>query len=305
MLNDFTIPSQTNQGNLFVRVWQPDGETRAVLQIVHGMAEHMQRYEEFAEFLKHNGILVVGNDISSHGKSSIDGDDIHGYFGEKDGWSNLVGDIRNVYQKVKAQYPFVPYILMGHSMGSFLARSYAGRNGDDMDAFVFSGTAGKNPALPIAKLIAQNEIKKKGAKTPSAILDSLSFGAYNNAFKPNRTRFDWLSRDSEQVDKYVNDPLCGFVFTASAFKDLFDGLSEIQDIKWAKLVPDKPIMLISGTADPVGGKQAKGVKQVADMLVETGHRVELNLYENARHELLNEINKDIVYADILDFINRV
>ncbi len=304
MLNDFTIPSETKQCDLYVRVWNPSQEPRAVLQIVHGMAEYIDRYDDFANFMTDNGILVVGNDIAGHGKS-IAKDGTLGYFGEKDGWSNITKDVRKVRNAVKEQYPNIPYVLLGHSMGSFVARTYAGRWGEDMDAFVFSGTAGKNGALPVAKLIAKAEIKSKGAKHPSEKLNALSFGAYNAAFKPNRTEFDWLCRDDRIVDKYVADPLCGFVFTAAAFKDLFDGLTEIQDIAWAKRVPIKPVLFIAGSKDPVGGRDANGVHQVADMLSTTGHEVTVNIYEGARHEVLNELNRLNVYADVLAFMNLV
>ena len=304
MEKDFSFASATGQGDIRVRVWQPEDKPRAVLQITHGMAEHIDRYDDFAQYLAHNGVLVAGQDIAGHGKSIAPEGGIPGYFGEGDGWSANIADMRTLYNTIKAEYPDAPYILMGHSMGSFLARTYASRHGEDMDAFIFSGTAGKNPAVPIAKLIAKSEIKKHGGTTPSETLNGLSFGAYNNAFKPNRTGFDWLSRDAENVDKYVADPLCGFVFTAKAFSDLFNGLTEIQQSDWASKVPDRPILLISGTDDPVGGKNASGVRQVADKLIRTGHTVELNLYEQARHELLNETIKEQVYADLLDFINR-
>lgn len=302
-LREKRFPSATGVCDIRYRMWIPE-EPRVALQVTHGMAEHIDRYDDFASFLAQNGVLVYGFDMASHGKS-IQGGAPKGWFGEKNGWDALVQDMRTMRDLVQADFPSLPYILMGHSMGSFLARSYAGRDGVDFDAFIFSGTAGKNPVLAMGKLLAKREIKKTGGKTPSQSLYNLSFGSYNKAFKPNRTESDWLSRDEAQVDKYCADENCGYAFTASGMLDMFDGLGEISSKDWAKRVPKRPIFIISGMQDPVGGAGAKGVKQVANWLRATGHAVELKLYEGGRHEMLNETNKDEVYRDILLFIDTV
>lgn len=302
-MHQLPLQSATGQGELYVRVWEPENQPKAVLQIVHGMAEHIERYDRFARYLNQNSILVVGADNASHGKS-ISKDGIRGYFGAEHGWNSLIQDIQSVHSIIKQSYCGLPCILFGHSMGSFLARSYAARHGDDLDGFIFCGTAGKNPALPVAKVLARSEIRKNGASTPSRLLDKLSFGAYNNAFKPNRTPFDWLSRDEAEVDKYVDDPACGFVFTAAGFRDLFDGLGEVSGPQWARRVPKRPILLIAGDADPVGAN-GKGVKQVEAWLVQSGHRVKCILYPGARHELLNETNREQVSDDVRLFIEGV
>ena len=302
-MHQLPLQSATGQGELYVRVWEPENQPKAVLQIVHGMAEHIERYDRFARYLSQNSILVVGADNASHGKS-ISKDGIRGYFGAEHGWNSLIQDIQSVHSIIKQSYCGLPCILFGHSMGSFLARSYAARHGDDLDGFIFCGTAGKNPALPVAKLLARCEIRKNGTSTPSRLLDKLSFGAYNNAFKPNRTPFDWLSRDEAEVDKYVDDPACGFVFTAAGFRDLFDGLGEVSGPQWARRVPKRPILLIAGDADPVGAN-GKGVKQVEAWLVQSGHRVKCILYPGARHELLNETNSEQVSDDVRLFIEGV
>ena len=302
-MHQLPLQSETGQGELYVRVWESENQPKAVLQIVHGMAEHIERYDRFARYLNQNSILVVGADNASHGKS-ISKDGIRGYFGAVHGWNSLIQDIQSVHSIIKQSYCDLPCILFGHSMGSFLARSYAARHGDDLDGFIFCGTAGKNPALPVAKLLARCEIRKNGASTPSRLLDKLSFGAYNNAFEPNRTPFDWLSRDEAEVDKYVDDPACGFVFTAAGFRDLFDGLGEVSGPQWARRVPKRPILLIAGDADPVGAN-GKGVKQVEAWLVQSGHRVKCILYPGARHELLNETNREQVSDDVRLFIEGV
>ena len=302
-MHQLPLQSATGQGELYVRVWEPENQPKAVLQIVHGMAEHIERYDRFARYLNQNSILVVGADNASHGKS-ISKDGIRGYFGAEHGWNSLIQDIQSVHSIIKQSYCGLPCILFGHSMGSFLARSYAARHGDDLDGFIFCGTAGKNPALPVAKVLARSEIRKNGASTPSRLLDKLSFGAYNNAFKPNRTPFDWLSRDEAEVDKYVDDPACGFVFTAAGFRDLFDGLGEVSGPQWARRVPKRPILLIAADADPVGAN-GKGVKQVEAWLVQSGHRVKCILYPGARHELLNETNREQVSDDVRLFVEGV
>lgn len=299
-MHQISLQSATGQGGLNVRIWEPENEPKAVLQIVHGMAEHIERYDRFARYLNQNAILVVGADTASHGKS-ISKNGIRGYFGPERGWDLLIQDIGSVHQTIKQSYCGIPSFLFGHSMGSFLARSYAARHGADLDGFIFCGTAGKNPALPVAKLLARREIRKNGPQTPSKLLDKLSFGAYNKAFKPTRTAFDWLSRDEAEVDKYIADPACGFVFTAAAFRDLFDGLGEVSSVDWAAQVPKRPILLIAGDADPVGAN-GKGVKQVEAWLTQTGHAVKCILYPGARHELLNETNRVQVFEDVRAFL---
>lgn len=302
MRRESTFSSATGTGLVHVSTWAPDtSAVRGVLQLTHGMAEHIERYAPFAQYLNEHGYVVAGQDQAGHGRSARDG--LYGYFGEEDGWTALVEDMRSVYRQTKAAYDGVPYVLMGHSMGSFLARTYAARYGEDMDAFIFSGTAGKNAALPIAKLIAAWECRKN-AKVPSKTLDSLAFGAYAKAVPNAKTAFDWLSHDEAVVDAYVRDPECGFVFTAAGFRDLFDGLIEINQKDWPARVAHKPILILSGTEDPVGGN-GKGVRQVADALIHAGQNVTLHLYEGGRHEMLNELEKQRVYQDILTFLDGV
>ena len=296
------FPSSTGICEIVYRVWAPE-EPRACVQIIHGMAEHIDRYHDFATFLAQNGILVFGMDLPGHGKS-IGKDQPLGYFGDANGWDHLIQDNKTMHDAVMKDYPSVACILFGHSMGSFLARTYAGRMGVDFDAFVFSGTAGANPALPVAKMIARSAIKKGKGKLPNEQLNKLSFDAYNKKFKDARTEYDWLSRDPANVDKYVDDPLCGFCFTSCAFYDLFTGLGEVSNLNWAKRVPNRPIFLMSGSNDPVGG-MGKGVKQVCQWLKKSNHNVTIKLYPEGRHEMLNETNRAEVYGDVLLFLETV
>jgi alpha-beta hydrolase superfamily lysophospholipase len=273
------------------------------VQIVHGMSEYILRYDAFARYLSQNGILAIGFDNASHGQSWEEGAP-RGYFGAQHGWDSLITDLRVVQESTQAEYPSLPYILFGHSMGSFLARSYAARHGEGIDAFIFMGTAGPNPAQKLAERMARQQINALGPSGVSHTLNKIAFGAYNRGFRPQRTAFDWLSREPGSVDAYVADAACGFPFTAAGYRDLFEGLGEISKKKWAGQVPHKPILMLSGMMDPVAGKDARGVKLVADRLVKSGHEVELLLYAGARHELLNETNRDEVMADILSFIER-
>lgn len=302
MVRDKRFPSANGIFDIHYRIWQPD-EVRGAVQIMHGMAEHIERYDSFAKFLASNGILVFGMDASGHGKS-VRRDEPLGYFGEKDGWDHLIADNKTLHDTVLKEYPSVPCILFGHSMGSFLARSYAGRMGYDYEGFVFSGTSGKNWALPFGKCIAKAAIKRGEGKKPNKKLDSLSFGSYNKRFCPARTPFDWLSRDTAEVDRYVEDPLCGFVFTSYGFYDLFTGMKEISDFNWAKRVPNRPVFLLSGEQDPVGNF-GKGVRQVDHWLARSGHRTCVKLYPQGRHEMLNETNREEVYHDVLLFTETV
>lgn len=295
------LRSSTGLCSINIRFWEPENQPpRAVLTIMHGMAEHVDRYNDFAGFLAQNGIAVAAADMVSHGKS-ISENGIRGYFGPENGWDRLIDDALSVHEVIKQAYPSIPCFLLGHSMGSFLARSYAARHGGDIDAFVFCGTAGHNPAMPIAKLVANAEIKRTGGNVPSKKIDSLAFGAYNKPFE-RRTEFDWLSADQANVDRYIADPLCGFTFTAAAFRDLFTGLEEVSRKDWAAKVPNKPILVIAGDKDPVGS-MGKGPKEVAARLTDSGHDVLFKLYPNMRHEILNETDKETVWKDVLDFLN--
>ncbi len=299
---DKSFPSATGLCAIRYRMWIPE-DPRIAVQLTHGMAEYIDRYADFAMFLAQNGVLVYGQDHASHGKSRKP-EQPRGYFGPSGGWDALITDMRTLLSLVKADYPALPYILFGHSMGSFLARAYAGRHGSDFDAYIFSGTAGKNPVLGIGKLLARREIKKTGGGTPSKTLYAMSFGAYNNAFRPNRTLCDWLTRDEAVIDKYIADEDCGFPFTACGMLDLFDGLGEISSADWAARVPDKPILLMSGDMDPVGNR-GKGVKQVFGWLNRSRHKPELKLYPGGRHEMLNETNRLEAYGDVLLFVEAV
>lgn len=283
--------------------WVPDGEPTAIVQIAHGMAEHAGRYERFARALTDAGYAVYAEDHRGHGRTGEAA--TLGHFADDDGWSKVIEDLDAVTRHALSEHPGLPVVLFGHSMGSFLARDYAVRHGSGLSAIVICGTAGDQGMLGKAgAVIAAAEARVRGRRHPSALMNKLSFGSYNAPFKPTRTDFDWLSRDEAEVDTYIADPLCGFVCTSRFYSDLLGGLARINsDAVMAGFSSELPMLVISGTQDPVGGKQAAGVNAVADQLRRSGVAdLTVKLYPEARHELLNETNRDEVTADVLAWI---
>ena len=295
----WTLERKESKIPIHVHLWLPEGPVKAVVQIVHGMAEYIDRYADTARDLCARGFAVAGHNHRGHGKECPTNQ--LGYFADENGWDLLIEDIRAVAQSLKSRFPGLPRILLGHSMGSFAVREYVLRYPDDMDAVVLSGT-GTYPA-PVCRaghLLASAIPKKKIAK----VVDAIAFSANNKPFAPNRTPFDWLSRDEKQVDKYVADPLCGFVFTAGAYRDFFGGLLALcKTERLASLPKSLPVLFISGANDPVGKDQ--GVRRCAEQWQAAGVKdVTVRLYENARHELFNETNRDEVIADLAQWIDQ-
>lgn len=297
---EYSIPSKSGVADVFARCWSPaDGSVKAVFQIAHGMAEHGERYEDFANYLCSQGFAVLVNDHVGHGRSIKNDNDL-GYFGESRGWDVLVEDERSLTEMIKAEYPDLPIVFFGHSMGSFIAREYIRRYGRDerIHAAVFCGTSGKNPAAAVAVTIAGTIAKAKGSKHRSKFINTIAFAPYNSKTE-KRTSFDWLSTDVAQVDKYIADKYCGFLFTAAGYKDLFSILNKVSGKDWYdELYSEIPVLLTAGEADPVGA-YGSGVKQVYNDLLAAGKKdVTLKLYPAMRHEILNEVENKKVYADI-------
>lgn len=303
-METFFYPSVTGLCDIAAYKWLPNGEPKAVIQIVHSMAEHASRYNDLALYLNSLGFAVYAEDHPGHG-ASINGRGVKGWFAPENGWSLVVEDIMKLHKMAKDEYPGVPQVLYGHSMGSFLARTCASRYPAEFSAFIFSGTAGKNPVLGVAKTIARINVRRNGGAKPDEMLNSMAFGSYAKRIENARTPFDWLTRDEKIVDEYIADDLCGFTFTSAAFRDLFDGLGEIAGRNWAVKVKNLPIYLLAGRDDPVGN-YGKGVAEVCEDLRKTGHtRVVLSLYTGGRHEMHNEINREEVYRGIAAFMRTV
>jgi alpha-beta hydrolase superfamily lysophospholipase len=303
---DFTFKAEDG-AEIFTRKWLPaDGaEPKAVVQISHGMAEHSERYGRFAAALVGAGYAVYANDHRGHGKTAGSLENV-GYFADEDGGALVMGDMLRLTRLIKGERPDTPVFLFGHSMGSILSRSYILSHAAEIKGVILSGTGG-DPGLlgAIGMLITKFEIWRKDKKYRSPLLTKLTFGDFNKSFKPNRTDFDWLSRDEAEVDKYIEDPYCGGMFTAGFFQDLLTLVAEVNDAGNVKNVPsDLPIYILSGDKDPVG-KDGKDIIQVFQAYKDAGiEDVTYRLYEGGRHEMLNETNREEVSRDVIEWFDK-
>ena len=300
MRTDFWYDSK-GAGKIHGCRWSPEGEPRAVLQILHGIAEFVERYDDFANFLNTHGILVVAEDHMGHGQS-INGEGIQGYF--HGGWFTAIEDSMQLMMDTRAEYPDLPYILFGHSMGSFMARTILAKYPDcGLTGAVICGT-GWQPAFALPALIKVIDgICKKDETKPNEMLQGMIFGSYNKRVEHPRTPFDWLTRDPKIVDAYIAHPLCGFTASAGLLREMMKGIHYIEQSKnLAQMRKDLPVFFIAGGDDPVG-PYGKGVRKAADVFRKAGMTdVSVKLYPLARHEILNEINREEVYEDISSWI---
>ena len=301
--NEFTFLSADGKTPIHAVEWLPESQVRAVLQISHGVSEYILRYEPFAEYLTARGFAVVGHDHLGHGQSVAEGS-ARLYFGPKGSWNWVVDDIDQRRNLAKEKFPQVPYFLLGHSMGSFLARTYLIRYPGAVDAVVIMGTGQMPPAVIAGGMaVAAGEARRVGEDQVSPLVDKLSFGAYNKRFAPNRTNFDWLSLNQDNVDRYIADPLCGGNATIGLFREMLGGLSFIAKPKNLKRMNlNIPVLFISGEMDPVGDC-GKGVQRAYESFRKAGVRdVSLKLYPELRHEILNETCRETVYDDIYQWL---
>jgi alpha-beta hydrolase superfamily lysophospholipase len=299
--SEFELRADDGQ-RLLGRRWLPEGRPRAIVQIAHGLAEHSARYARFAGALNAAGYGAYANDLRGHGPKAAAAD--LGHFADRDGWAKCVADLWALNRVIAAEQPGVRIIFLGHSMGSFLARQFVAEHSDALAGAVYSGSNGKPPPIAAAgRLIARAERLRPGGRGKSKLLNGMMFGEYNKPFKPARTEFDWLSRDASEVDAYVADPLCGFPFTAQLLIDLLDAVPYLSSP--ASLEPirkDMPIYVFSGERDPVGAN----IQGLIDALKAAGFtRLTTRIYPGARHETLNETNRDEVTRDLIAWLDGV
>ncbi|HKM30399.1 MAG TPA: lysophospholipase [Bacilli bacterium] len=294
----------SNEGHIKGYKWFKEGQLfKGAILISHGMAEHIERYDDFAKELAQKGYIVYGHNQRGH-KDTILSQQDYGYMGEGDNFEIMVTDLSEICEIIKEENPDSPIILFGHSMGSFIGQRFAQLYGTKIDGLILSGSS-QNPnlLLSIGLLIAQITNKFKGRRYRSNLLNNLSFKSYNNVFKPNRTEFDWLNRDEKEVDKYVADPYCGGIFTAAYFKDFFKGLKDI-NANFELVRKDLPLLILSGGNDPVGGCGKNSTKLYNTYVKKQMSDLTFKLYDQARHEILLELCKEEVKNDIFTWLAK-
>ena len=300
---EFYFDSRDGITKLHAVRYLPETEPVAVLQIVHGMAEHVGRYEEFAQFLTEKGFVVTAEDHLGHGASVTPGRP-YGYFCKQDPATVVVRDVHRLKKMTQERFPGLPYVILGHSMGSFILRNYLCRYGSGIQGAVVVGT-GMQPGaiLVLGKALAGLQKVFLGDKHVSRLLNGMAFGSYNKRISDARTESDWLSRNAENVERYREDPLCGFAFTVNGFRTLFELISRMQKEENLEKIPKTlPVFLVSGEEDPVGA-YGRGVVYVFRVLERIGlQRVQYKLYPEDRHEILNEQDRQQVMQDIYGWI---
>lgn len=296
--------SSDGKTKVYAIFWIPD-KPKMLLQIAHGMVEHIGRYEDFAKFLNNYGIVVFGNDHLGHGNTASNEEDF-GYFSNENGNENIVDDMYQLTKMAKEKYKDLPFAFLGHSMGSFLLRAYLCKYGKELDTAIIMGTGDEKPlALKGGISIIERIAIRKGWHYRSKIIDMLAFGGFNKEFGEKNGK-EWLTRNKEEVDKYINDPKCNFVFTLNAYYNFLKVIESLTKDENLKNMPkDLPILFVSGDKDPVGdfGNKVLGVYEKFKIL--GMKNIEYKLYKGYRHEILNEIDKEIVYNDILQWLNKI
>ncbi len=295
-----SVPSTDNIHTLQGKIFIPNGEIKGLFHLVHGMTEYIDRYDHLFSYLAENGYVSFGFDNLGHGKTVKDESEL-GFIAHNNGWKYLINDVVDFCDTVKQMYPDLPITLMGHSMGSFIARLVFEHYSDKYQKLIICGTSGPNPLSKIGLLFAKIKKVINGEKYISNTVYNLAFGSYNKKFDGD-TDYEWLTKDREVIEKYQKDKLCNFKFTLSAMIDLMKLLSLSNRKKWFENINKAtPILLISGEDDPVGN-YGKGIKTVFEKLTKASANVKLKLYPNCRHEIHNDTCRDEMFRDILEFI---
>jgi alpha-beta hydrolase superfamily lysophospholipase len=300
----FTYKDQDNV-EIFVYKWAPERAPKAAVQIAHGLAEHAARYEWVAQKLTNAGYIVYAEDLRGHGKTagSLEKRGILG----PGGWDGVVKEIHCLTNLIKKENPKIPLLFIGHSWGALLAQDYIARYGTEIKGVILSGANGKQSFIisKLGPMLAKNEVKKIGADTPSPFLDKMTFGAFNKPYEPAPTKFEWLSRDRAVVERYVNDPYCGFMSTAGMAVELANGVIHIASKEVQSIIPKElPIYIMSGAKDP-SNNMSKGAQALYSVYQKLGIKdVSIKVYEEARHEIFNELNKEDVLKDVIMWLDK-
>lgn len=301
--NEFSFPSSNGINTIRgIKICKAEGPYVAALQLSHGMVEHYDRYIDFMEYMAQAGFVVYMHDHIGH-KHSVDNDDQLGYFGPENGHIHVMNDLLTTAKLAKRENPDLKLILLGHSMDSFFARVFAAKHCDAIDALIISGTAGPNKAAGAGLVAVKAMAKLKGETYRSDKINNMLFGAYLEKIENPKTKSDWITRDDEIVQQYVNDKYCQFVFTLNGFENLLKIISLSNDAAtFAGTPKDMPVYIFSGSMDPVGG-YGMGIMQVFDEYKKAGCTdVTVKIYDGGRHEMLNEINRSEVYDNVKDWV---
>ena len=301
--HEFSFNSSTGKNTIYACKCLPDSEPKAVIQIAHGVAEYIDRYRDFMFWLAERGFIVTGNDHLGHGRN-ISSDSDKGFFAEQNGWDHVVSDMDILRDIIHEEYPQLPFILLGHSMGSFLSRTYAIKYPHKYNALILSGTGHMPPMLVNGGLaLSLAAVKAKGPRHTAKLLNDVAFGSYNKRIDDPKSTYAWINSDVEKVAEYENDPLCGFICKTSLFRDMMGGIRFINAQKNIdSMNKDHPVLFFAGKEDPVG-EYGAGVERAYKAFCKAGIKdVFMKLYPGGRHEMLNEPNRYEVYEDILQWI---
>lgn len=298
--------SSQGESKRFGIIWRCDKniDIKAILQISHGMCEYINRYEELAEYMTKKGIVICGNDHEGHGKSSKK--ENYGHIKTNTGYINIAKDMNFFYNIMKSKYKDIPYFILGHSMGSFILRYYI-ENFDisNISGIIFSGTAYKTFIIKLGLILCNIFSIIKGEKERAVFISNLSNKIFNFSLKSNRTCFDWISNDKNNVDNFINNDKCAFTFTYGGYINLLTVLLKVNNKKWFKNFPDDmPVYIFSGDKDPIGNF-GKGPIKIYNKLVENKCKdIKIKLYDGGRHEMLNDLNKYEVFQDLYLWIEN-
>ena len=305
-LNEYRFPSTDGKNTIYAEIYTPKNvQPRGIVQLAHGMIDYTGRYTELADFLCSNGFIFAGNHHLGHGKSVSIPDDF-GFFADKDGYKYVIEDVHTMNKHLHKSYPDLPIILLGHSMGSFISRLYVAKYPMSVAGVIIHGTGGPNPLVGVGKMLAKAIMSFYGPRHRSKLINDMAFGSYNNKFPKEEGHNAWLTRDVAKVAGRDTDAFTSYKFTVSAYIDLFTFLGSCNSKAWFKDYPKSlPTIIMSGDMDPVGN-YGKGPSYVYKHLLMSGtSSVTLKLYEGARHELFNEINREEALSDILAWIMGV